>query len=449
MELSAVLVDNVLTLVETLAGADRSPDRVEETRSCLCLEAHDHQLRVIKAGEADRVTPGPGGSPVAHVLERPPETLDLGVEREPHLIEACAVAHLTHASMMTKPCDTKLDPAPHHSGATTFKNRVLPAELIADNAMSAGERGMPTKESFADHLRQGIRWPDSSVAEIPPMRSSRSTGKTKHVSSKMGRDVLCDSGLEASFAQALDQLPEVLYYQEQPSPIDYEFDGGPHRYYPDFLVAFVDKRSALIEVKINGYKFAQDRNVTKWAAAIRYCRTAGRGFFVGNSRVSLAGALKWPAAAEIDRDSLPDLATTLGWDELKALQGRLGMTNTEMAIALLKLGLVQDESTQAFRWASGAEQADIFEIMDFCGALIDSKPVRRLAVSRSVAASSSSNPSSILSVGKNTGKFWTADEEDRLLQLRRTGETVEGIAAQLGRRPRGVRMRLQRLGYKP
>lgn len=306
---------------------------------------------------------------------------------------------------------------------------------------------MPRQESFADHLRLGVRWPETPSSEIPPMRPSR-IGKTRFFSSKMDREILCDSGLEADFAAALDQLPEVLWYGEQPTPIGYKLHGDLHHYYPDFLVAFVDGRTVLVEVKINGYEFAKDVNVGKWAATIRYCRSAGRGFFIGNSRVSLAGALKWHSDEEVDRRYLPDLASTLGRGELNSLKDQLGKSNTEMAISLLKLGLIQDVATRAFRWATGPEQADVLEILEFFGSQGSDLRLRKITTSRSVAASNPTNVTSTLPLDMNTGKIWTADEEDRLLQLRRSGQSVASIAAQLGRRPPGIRARLRRLGYK-
>lgn len=279
------------------------------------------------------------------------------------------------------------------------------------------------------------------------MRPSR-TGDTEFFSNKLGQNVFCDSGLETTFAAALDGLPEVLYYWEQPTPISYRFGGEPHNYHPDFLVTFMDKRSAIIEIKLHGYELARDRNLAKWAATIRYCKSAGRGFFVGNERVSLADALQWPATAEIDGDFLPDLGSSLSWGDLKNLQARMGKSNTEMTVALLKRGLIQDASTREFRWAIGPEQADLAEMMDFLGSAGGSRSIRQMSRSRSVAAAAPSNVSLSVAMDERVGKVWTAEEEDRLFQLHRSGETVEGIAAQLGRRPRGVRIRLKRLGYR-
>lgn len=320
---------------------------------------------------------------------------------------------------------------------------------------------MPAKESFADYLQEGIRWPESSVAdpvsrEIPSMRSSRLPSKAQYLSSKMGRPVFCESGLEATFGQALDQLPEVLWYQEQPTPVDYEFRGQTHYYTPDFVVAFVNGSATLVEVKINGYEFALDRNMAKWAAAIQYCKNRGLGFFVGNNRVSLTAALNWPVDDGLDRALLQRLSDSpIGWADLKSIQARQGKRNTEIAVAALRLGLVMHGSSRSLRLASADEHKETLEITGFFGPVNERSGAgghpmsdQPRAFSRSVAATSVAMPSYGASVGKNTGKTWTAAEEDQLLQMHRSKRTIESMAVQLGRRPRGIRMRLQHLGRK-
>ncbi len=104
-----------------------------------------------------------------------------------------------------------------------------------------------------------------------------------------------DSSWELTILTVFDQNPNVIEWAREPIGIEYRspVDGLVHKYYPDFIVAFVDtkgrKHVELIEIKPNSQtlaeaarskkdKAAQLVNEAKWAAARQFCKAKGMYF---------------------------------------------------------------------------------------------------------------------------------------------------------------------------
>lgn len=86
------------------------------------------------------------------------------------------------------------------------------------------------------------------LSRNPITRSGRGF-RVRFPSSKMKRTVDCESPLEGDAALLLECSPGVIFYQEQPTKIEY-FDGRCFRsYHPDFEVILTDGCAIHLEVK--------------------------------------------------------------------------------------------------------------------------------------------------------------------------------------------------------
>ena len=132
----------------------------------------------------------------------------------------------------------------------------------------------------------GTIWP--SVPRIgggfagTPCRPARDDGGQRR-SDKLGRYVQYDSGLEQQLLDLFDRSPQVVDYCEQPFRLTYTWTGQPRIYIPDFALRLVGGRSILVEAKPRT-AWADEVNLAKWDAAIRWCETRGWGFVVSDNR---------------------------------------------------------------------------------------------------------------------------------------------------------------------
>jgi hypothetical protein len=96
-------------------------------------------------------------------------------------------------------------------------------------------------------------------------------------STKLGREVQCESLLEHRFFALLELLGTVNRYQEQPCRIDYRLDGWSRPYHPDVLIVLRDGRAILAELK-PAHQVALFPNLVNWAAlALAPVRSGGSG----------------------------------------------------------------------------------------------------------------------------------------------------------------------------
>jgi hypothetical protein len=251
----------------------------------------------------------------------------------------------------------------------------------------------------------------------------------------MHRRVMCESQLERDFFQCLEAIPEVLYYQEQPTQISYVGRGLQRLYHPDALVCLTDGRSFLVEIKPVHYVPTLS-DIEKWGALIEEAERQGYGFFIGNHLYSLQHLLSVASdprlVTELNRAAMRGEVT---WPELKEIRGRLGRTRLDMATALLAADVVLVDNPIRARRRSPTERAAIEKVTRWFGAPKE-RPQRAERTPRKVGAPRR----------PNVGKRWSVSEEQMLLFEFNNGRNVGEIAELLGRQPKGVKMRLRQLG---
>lgn len=111
-------------------------------------------------------------------------------------------------------------------------------------------------------------------------------------SDKLGRIVMCESGMEARVFTWLERSEEVFWYQEQPIAFPYTAEGQEKLYYPDAVAWDREGRILVIEVKPIFNMFRQ-RTVEKGLAAIEHLQPRGIGYLLvdssGRTLAELAG----------------------------------------------------------------------------------------------------------------------------------------------------------------
>ncbi len=124
---------------------------------------------------------------------------------------------------------------------------------------------------------------EHSVNKMLPVRKigrSHSSLRAVHPSAKTGQLVHLESALERDFCCLLEFGPDIVSYVEQPVTIEYNLEGKPRRYTPDFLVFYAgEKPAVLVEIK---YRVDLRNNWTqlkpKFRAAQNYAASKGWEF---------------------------------------------------------------------------------------------------------------------------------------------------------------------------
>ncbi|EGG75689.1 DNA-directed RNA polymerase [Gluconacetobacter sp. SXCC-1] len=101
-------------------------------------------------------------------------------------------------------------------------------------------------------------------------------------SDKLGRMVMCESGMEVKVFTWLERSEEVSWYQEQPVAFPYTMEGQEKLYYPDAVVRDREGRILVIEVKPIFNMFRQ-QTVEKGLAAIKHLQPRGIGYLLVDS----------------------------------------------------------------------------------------------------------------------------------------------------------------------
>lgn len=138
------------------------------------------------------------------------------------------------------------------------------------------------------NILNGVLWPDSvlncSPKELMSQRKRevnlRGFGlKGSVYSPKLRRQVPFESMNECKFLNMLEKMEEVVWYQEQPLVIPYEWKGKETLYYPDFCVGLADGRYFIAEVK-ELFEVLQHQNAEKLRALWSFCLENGLGLLV-------------------------------------------------------------------------------------------------------------------------------------------------------------------------
>ncbi len=105
-------------------------------------------------------------------------------------------------------------------------------------------------------------------------------------SGKLNRYVQYESQLEHNFLQKLEFLEQVVFYQEQPFEIAYEFKNREYLYYPDILLVLQDGKGIVVEIK-PVFKMALQVNLKKWTALKHFCANNGLGLLITDGRYTI------------------------------------------------------------------------------------------------------------------------------------------------------------------
>ena len=226
-----------------------------------------------------------------------------------------------------------------HLAAEAITLRVVrDAELASEarQAQFAKRAAALLTRLLADTEWPGGRKPSPPQSLITPQRGHDAE---TWESVKLGRKVAFESRTELSLIRALDVVPQVTWFCEQPAAIGYIFAGRHRTYYPDLLAATKDGYCILIEVKpLLDMPLAI--NQAKAAAARAFCARNGWGFLVTDLRASLNGLLTMPVPEEASRhfaDALRETGT-MTWQDIKAHRAQCGLTAVQVAALATQRG---------------------------------------------------------------------------------------------------------------
>ncbi len=159
-------------------------------------------------------------------------------------------------------------------------------------------------------------------------------------SSKMNRAIEYESELEFDFFQWLEQLDEVVFYQEQPFKIPYEYEGKRHVYYPDVLLVFKNSKGVVVEIKPI-FKMALHINLNKWTSLKKFCADKGLGLLVTDGRYTIQQVQRHDINPGFANDVLASLKKgPLSWAQYKQIRDKHDVTRNDFVALVLKKKLV-------------------------------------------------------------------------------------------------------------
>lgn len=159
-------------------------------------------------------------------------------------------------------------------------------------------------------------------------------------SNKMNRAVEYESETELDFLLRLEQLDEVVFYQEQPFKIPYELDSQKCVYYPDILFVLKDGRGVVVEIKPI-FKMALQENLIKWAALRKFCAKNGLGILITDGRYSIQQVQRQEVKPEFANAVLASLRQgPLSWIQYKDIRDKYNVSRNEFLALILKNRLV-------------------------------------------------------------------------------------------------------------
>ena len=171
--------------------------------------------------------------------------------------------------------------------------------------------------------------------------SITSTGTTGLFhSEKLGREVHYESAMERDFLLGLEELDQVIYYQEQPLGLQYSVGSEGHTYYPDVLFVLRDGRGIIAEIK-PVFQMALEENLQKWSALRRYCAQRGWGLLVTDGRHSIQDVQRHEVDPEFERAVLLALADgPISWKEYRPIKEAFQPKRDDFVALVLRNRLV-------------------------------------------------------------------------------------------------------------
>lgn len=161
-----------------------------------------------------------------------------------------------------------------------------------------------------------------------------------YFSQKMSKEVQYESQLELDFLMRLEELEEVIFYQEQPFAISYKEGEKENSYYPDVFVLLKDGRGIVVEIK-PVFRMALHKNLVKWSALRRFCNEMGIGILVTDGR----HAIQQIQQQAINRSFAKAVSESLqhgplSWKEYKEIKGKYNVNRNDFLALVLRKRLV-------------------------------------------------------------------------------------------------------------
>ena len=159
-------------------------------------------------------------------------------------------------------------------------------------------------------------------------------------SQKLSRLVQYESSLEMSFLFYLECFDDVIFYQEQPVRIPYEFQGNIYFYYPDFLFILKNGTGIITEIKPI-FKMALQENLAKWSALKVYCAQNGLGLLVTDGKYSIQQIQRHEVKPDFSSFVLEKLRQgNIDWTEYKKIKEQFNPSRDDFVALVLKNKLV-------------------------------------------------------------------------------------------------------------
>ncbi|MEV0292613.1 sigma factor-like helix-turn-helix DNA-binding protein [Nocardia sp. NPDC050710] len=187
-----------------------------------------------------------------------------------------------------------------------------------------------------------IDWPGSGTPAALPVGSARTVdgdddARGRFYLEKVGRDVAFDSALEARLLQTLTASDLVDSFQEQPSVVGYEIDGGERVAFPSVAARLTDGRVVLIDVQPLG-NVGVHVNRVKSAAGRAYAHANGWGWLVWTgSRIGIPELLQRSVAPQSE-ERLRELLDRgpVYWSAIRQLRAEIDLDVLDLIALVLR-----------------------------------------------------------------------------------------------------------------
>lgn len=188
--------------------------------------------------------------------------------------------------------------------------------------------------------------PPPSAVQLSSQRIVNDSDIAGHFySQKLARTVQYESGLELNIMTRLERSDQISFYQEQPVAIPYSFKDKLRMYYPDLLVATVDGRCLIVEVKPTD-SMALSVNRAKANAGRAWAHARGWGWLVVSDRHTLRQLEQHfiPAAKWMLIENELNASGVLTWREMMGLRTLHELTRLDLTAYIIQSGAEVDRS---------------------------------------------------------------------------------------------------------
>ncbi len=229
-----------------------------------------------------------------------------------------------------------------------WKKTKLKEERNVYKQLRQYESGLIDQENLIKNtiwFEKKTKWDNVNFNELTPKRKVNKNSKYKSgviFSQKCQREVQYESGLELNFILALDNMPMVKFFSEQPTTIEYTRYGRKYKYTPDFVI-FLDNNEAII-AEIKDFSGMADNRVQRnMEALIEYCMNYGFGLILTDGKYTLNKLLGKRYNVEFEKELLLKLdengGRTIFLKEFKIIQAKYNAQWSELLTIVLKNNL--------------------------------------------------------------------------------------------------------------